>query len=146
MQNRVNQPLSEADRNEVKDLITKVESKLRPVCTIMTANEQHELPKPRRNFDNLLPLLISIIEENHLDMPETPMADLQKDLIVQEQMHAFMLSLENLHIMAQDTYRLARAEIWDAFLNYYGVLKAMADFMANGPRRTNAKAKASKED
>lgn len=147
--------LDDAEYDHLKDIFNEADQSMRSVCHALTPEEQHVVLKPRKGLGSMLHLLFEVLEERGLDVPTCPIENLKKLAHMEHQMQSLMNQLDTLHQLARDTYRLARGEVWDGFLNYYGVLTAMAtrsqelknrirplvEFMSNNARKSNTDGK-----
>ncbi len=148
----INTFLEDEKRDRLKDILTEADQIMRPVCHALTNDEQHRVLKPRKGVDPMMHLLFDVLQERGIDIPSCPVDHLKKVVHLEHQMHALMNQLDILHQLARDTYRLARGEAWDGFLNYYGILNSIAsrspevknrikpliEFMSNSGRKGSA--------
>ncbi len=126
MANRVNKALDAAQVTSVRNHLSDVLTDLRNTCVVMTADERQMIPKARKNFEKFLKIELQVAAERGINIPAYPVDDIKNDLLVQEEMSLLMDQISTLYTMICDTYRCARSEAWEAFLNHYHVLNALA--------------------
>lgn len=99
---------------------------VRPWGIILKPEDRNSYPKPRTGGEKLFELLISMAEENKLNIATMPLANMKADVTVARAAESIERELAVAHQLASDTRLAGYGEAWQAFLGYYGVLSSMA--------------------
>ncbi len=125
----IDQILDDAQIEEVKGHLNAVDGILKPTCKVMTQEERIEYLRARKGFEGNLSLLLQVARDNHIELPAYPYTALERAIKIQDYLNLMNEQIKSIQTMVQDTYRAARADAWEGFLNYYNVLNAMANSM-----------------
>ncbi len=126
MIDRLKQTLTSEEKTELKTAIESIDGILRSKGKQLSTEERRELVKARKGSDRYIGLLFEIARDCGLNLKTHPIDEVQPDIDLQAQLSLVVPKLETLASLANDTYNLAKAEVWSAFLDYYAVLSAMA--------------------
>lgn len=125
----IDQSLTEAQIEEVKSHLGSVDEILKPTCKVMTQAERIEYLRARKGFEGNLAMLLQVARDFHVELPTYNYEALERSVNIQSYLNLMNEQIQSIQTMVQDTYRAARADAWEGFLNYYNVLNAMANSM-----------------
>ncbi len=116
---------SEAHSNVLQQL-QDVTNSLDGFTVSLNKNERIELLPARKGFEDYLYRLISIAKEKGLNLEGFPHDEIEQDVKAEAMMRDVVDKAGEIYHSVQDTYRVTRNKVWEAFLAYYKMATALS--------------------
>ncbi len=93
---------------------------------VLSPDQRKRRLRMRKGAMALVPLLISLVKKQGLEVASVPLAGMQADARLSAELSPFEDHVTALSQLILDTITEAEHELWQAFLMYYGILKSTA--------------------
>ena len=121
-----NLPTPDKFKNLLKAL-TQVRQELGKLGVVLSPDQRKRRLRIRKNGLQYVALLMNLVTKYQVETPAAPLADIDNDARLAEELSPFEDEANGISALVQDTLMEAEHELWQPFLMYYGILQRMAD-------------------